>query len=198
MTSRRHRKRLIFDLGGVIVDHDNDKCYRRLGDLLIDRPTRAELAAFITSQGVGTGAVTADELFERLRGRFGSTASQAQFLDAWTCHFTLKEDVRDLMLSIRGERPLVICSNTNAAHWDYLERVYRLGELAFRAILSHEVGCEKPEAGIYLAAAAAHGAGPRDCLFVDDVEINVAGARALGFDAHLFVGADALRAALER
>jgi putative hydrolase of the HAD superfamily len=159
-------------------------------------PSDEALAAFIAASDVGDGSIAAGELFERLRDRFGSQASQAAFLDAWTCHFTLNDDVYRLLCALRAERPFVICSNTNAAHWDYLNRRYELDGLAAAAILSHEVGCEKPKAEIFRLAAAAHGCGPKDCLFVDDLAANVEAAQALGFLTHLFTGCEALRAAL--
>jgi len=186
----------ILDLGGVIVDHDNAKCLRRLAALLIAPPSDEALAAFIAASGVGDGSIAAESLFARLRDRFGSQASQGAFLDAWTCHFTLNQDVYRLLCSLRAERRFVICSNTNAAHWDYLNRRYGLEALAATAVLSHQVGCEKPRAEIFRLAAAAHGCGPEDCLFVDDLAANVEAARALGFHAHLFAGCEALRAAL--
>ena len=99
---------------------------------------------------------------------------------------------------MREERPFVICSNTNAAHWDYLNKRYRLGELALAAILSHEVECgEKPSAEIYFRAAAAHGAHPDDCLFVDDVVANIVAAKTLGFHTHRFTEFEPFREALE-
>ena len=190
--------KLILDLGGVIVDHDNAKLYRRLTELLTVRPTRVELAQFIAGQGVGVGRTTAEDLFKRMRERYGSHASQAEFLDAWSCHFSLKEEVYGLLELMRSERPFVICSNTNAAHWDYLNQRYRLDELALAAILSHEVKCEKPSAEIYFRAAAAHGVRPEDCLFVDDLEANVAAAQRLGFHTHHFTEFEPFREALER
>jgi FMN phosphatase YigB (HAD superfamily) len=189
--------RLILDLGGVIVDHDNALCYDRLIALLENRPTRAELASVIAASGVGNGSLTAEGLFARLRERYGSAASEAQFLDAWSCHFTLKEDVYQLLMGIRKARPIVICSNTNAAHWDFLNDRYALDKLAAKAILSHEVGSEKPRPEIYLLAAAAHGAEPRECLFVDDLAANIEGARALGFQTHHFTGYEAFRHVIE-
>src|SRR5579872_1551350 len=62
--------RLILDLGGVIVDHDNALCYDRLIALLENRPTRAEIALLIAASGVGDGSITAEELFASLRERY--------------------------------------------------------------------------------------------------------------------------------
>ena len=59
MSQLNGRPSLILDLGGVIVDHDNAKCYARLCDLLEERPTPDELAAFIAASGVGDGSVSA-------------------------------------------------------------------------------------------------------------------------------------------
>ena len=187
------RKSLILDLGGVIVDHDNAKCFARLVDLLEERPSPDELAAFIAASGVGDGSISAQELFAQMAARYGSRAGQGDFLKAWCCHFSLKPDVYGLLRELKPTRPFVLCSNTNAAHWDYLNRRFQLDQLAAAAILSHECGCEKPKAEIYLLAAQAHGRAPEQCLFVDDRGENVAAARALGFDAHLFAGFDAFR-----
>ena len=47
-------------------------------------------------------------------------------------------------------------------------------------ILSGEVGVRKPDPEIYLLAAERIGLAPEKCVFVDDIPVNVEGARALG------------------
>ena len=44
----------------------------------------------------------------------------------------------------------------------------------------------KPQAGIYLAAAKNVNAPPERCLFIDDLEVNVEGARAVGMQGIRF------------
>jgi putative hydrolase of the HAD superfamily len=56
----------------------------------------------------------------------------------------------------------------------------------------------KPDAEIYTALLDTLGAEPADCLFVDDRQINVDGARAVGLAAHLWTSADELAPALVR
>lgn len=188
---------LIFDLGGVIVDHDNALLLDRLGALLDDRPAREDLAAFVAGSGVGNGSVPALGLFARMRDRYGSSATSEQFLDAWSCHFSLNAEVYSLLEATRTARPIVLCSNTNAAHWDFINSRFAIDRLVAKAILSHECGCEKPQAEIYRLAAAAHGREPAACLFVDDLAANVEAAERLGFQTHHFKGVDGLRRALE-
>lgn len=49
-----------------------------------------------------------------------------------------------------------------------------------------EEGIRKPAAGIYLRCAAALDTPPESCLFVDDLPVNVRGARAVGMQAFHF------------
>ena len=47
-------------------------------------------------------------------------------------------------------------------------------------VISGEVGMRKPEEGIFLYAARALGLAPAECVFIDDMEANVAAAQACG------------------
>ena len=64
--------------------------------------------------------------------------------------------------------------------------------------LSFEVGAAKPEPAIYLRCLESLGIEPAEALFVDDRRENVEAGRALGMEAVLFEGEDALAAELER
>jgi putative hydrolase of the HAD superfamily len=65
----------------------------------------------------------------------------------------------------------------------------------FRVMLfSGDVRCVKPDAEIFRLLVEQLGAEPGDCLFLDDRESNVEGARAAGLRAHVWRGADAARA----
>ncbi|WP_432946723.1 HAD family hydrolase [Kribbella sp. CA-253562] len=50
-------------------------------------------------------------------------------------------------------------------------------------VISGEVGLRKPEPEIYLLAAERVGLSPAECVFVDDLELNVEAARQLGMTA---------------
>lgn len=64
-------------------------------------------------------------------------------------------------------------------------------------VFSHQVGAFKPDPRMYRAILAALQVAPQDALFVDDMEANVAGARALGIHAVRFHGYTELLADLE-
>jgi putative hydrolase of the HAD superfamily len=55
----------------------------------------------------------------------------------------------------------------------------------------------KPDAEIYLEVARELGITPRDMVFVDNKQVNVDGAEALGITAHHYVGPMELRSFLQ-
>ena len=60
-------------------------------------------------------------------------------------------------------------------------------------VISGEVGLRKPEPEIYLRALEETGLAPEECLFIDDLEHNVAAAAALGMVGVLHTDAAATR-----
>ncbi|TDO47676.1 putative hydrolase of the HAD superfamily/hydrolase [Kribbella sp. VKM Ac-2571] len=64
-------------------------------------------------------------------------------------------------------------------------------------VISGEVGLRKPEPEIFELAARRLGLEPAECVFVDDMQLNVDGARAVGMTAILHTEYDETRRALE-
>ena len=54
-------------------------------------------------------------------------------------------------------------------------------------VLSYEVGCMKPDARFYEACAKAAGVSAGSCIFIDDMAVNVEGARAAGLQGLHYV-----------
>ena len=63
-------------------------------------------------------------------------------------------------------------------------------------VISGEVGMRKPEEGIFLYAARALGLAPAECVFIDDMEANVAAAAGCGMTGLLHTEAQSTAAAL--
>ncbi|MEV0793401.1 HAD family phosphatase [Kribbella sp. NPDC050459] len=64
-------------------------------------------------------------------------------------------------------------------------------------VISGEVGLRKPEPEIFRLAAGRLGLEPAECVFVDDLQLNVDGALAVGMTAILHTEYDETRRALE-
>jgi putative hydrolase of the HAD superfamily len=63
-------------------------------------------------------------------------------------------------------------------------------ELFDAVVISGDVGLHKPQPEIFLLAAEQIGTEPSECVFVDDLRENCAGAEAVGMTAILHRGAD--------
>ena len=65
-------------------------------------------------------------------------------------------------------------------------------------VYSHEVGLRKPDPAVYALTAARLGVEPAQIVFLDDVEVNVEAARAVGWHAVLHEDTARSIAELER
>ncbi|MFC7397675.1 HAD family hydrolase [Chelatococcus sp. GCM10030263] len=63
-------------------------------------------------------------------------------------------------------------------------------------VVSGEVGLVKPDPAIFALFLARNGLEAADCLFVDDIAINIETARAMGFITHPFTTPEAFAAVL--
>ncbi|HSZ49946.1 MAG TPA: HAD-IA family hydrolase [Caulobacteraceae bacterium] len=188
---------LVFDLGGVIVSHDNAVLGERLLSRCAPGTGSAALRAIGEDDAFGTGAPIAT-LHRRLVDELGYSADWTTFQSDWCCHLVIDPSMLDFVEALARRNRVLIFSNTNAEHWDFLIRASK-GRLAeFEAYLSHEIGRLKPSVDAFLHVARAAGLDPRRSIFFDDRADNVAGARAAGFEAEVFTSEIALRERLDR
>jgi putative hydrolase of the HAD superfamily len=103
------------------------------------------------------------------------------YFDALDPNGPMIELMRDLKR--RGYRMALLTNNVR--EWEPMWRAMLPVDEIFEVIVdSAFVGMRKPEPAIYeLAVERIGGLGPTECLFVDDVEANVATARELGMTA---------------
>jgi HAD superfamily hydrolase (TIGR01509 family) len=80
----------------------------------------------------------------------------------------------------------LLLSNTNAIHFEMLERTYPLLRHFHEFILSHRVRALKPSPAIYREAIARAGCAPDEIFFTDDIADYVAAAKREGIDAVQF------------
>ena len=73
-----------------------------------------------------------------------------------------------------------------------------LAELFDAVVISGDVGLHKPDPAIFRLGAERIGVEPRDCVFVDDLRENCAGAEAVGMTAILHRGPDSTLPELDR
>ncbi len=190
--STRDIHALVFDLGGVIVDHDNTVMHRALAARCRAGWTAGQIAEVTADALWGAGRPVA-QLHEALRRDAGYDGDRAEFTRDFCCHLSLNHSMLVLVERLAVRRRVMIFSNTNEAHWEsqVAASAGRLG--AFERHLSFEIGCLKPSPEAFAIVARRAGLAPGAMLFFDDVAANVEGALRAGFQAELFKGETRLR-----
>ncbi len=191
---------VVFDLGGVLVDHDDARAWKALGKVL--SAPAAEVRRLVVEEGLklrqDRGDLSPDGFFRAVCDRFDCSSGPERFWDAWSDIFTEKGEVTDLLYRLDGVVPLYMLSNTDPVHYAFLRDRYPFMRLFDGEVLSFEAGSVKPEQPIYRAVVKLAGVPAGHCLFFDDLPENVEGARAAGMNAHLFRGAAPLEEELTR
>lgn len=190
---------VVFDIGGVLLEWDPRLVYR---DLL---PDPADLDRFLAE--ICTPAWNAtldagrpfDEACAELAARH---PDHAELIHAWKRQDEMiageVEGTAELVARLHGAGvPLYLLTNMPAEVFAARRARYPVLSRFDGAVVSGEVGVLKPSPEIFAILADRYALDPAETLFVDDMEVNVAGARAAGFLAHRFVDAPALAIALD-
>lgn len=148
---------------------------------LLRRLERGELTndEFSPLFGERLGIADTDNLVERL---FADVNPDERMLDA-----------------VRRARGAGIKTGLISNSWgaDRYDRTL-LTELFDAVVISGDVGMHKPEPEIFTLGATRIGIPPAECVFVDDLRENCAGANAVGMSAILHRGADSTLPQAER
>jgi putative hydrolase of the HAD superfamily len=90
----------------------------------------------------------------------------------------------DLMRELKGHGYRMALLTNNVREWEPTWRsMLPVDEIFELVVDSAYVGCRKPEARIYEITLERLGLPGSACLFIDDVNVNCDGARALGLTA---------------
>ncbi|KAH0533640.1 hypothetical protein FGG08_007618 [Glutinoglossum americanum] len=176
---------VFFDLGKVLVHFDWTRSLEEISRRSPNTPAEAWRITYNDGarHEYECGRISTPDFFESLRGKlqFDGTAIELEHL--WCDIFTPMDAHIALAQEIAKTHIVGIISNTNAAHIDFLEPLYPMFQIfpKERRIYSHDVKCMKPDRHIYDLALATAGTTPETTLFIDDLEDNIHGVRALGW-----------------
>ena len=177
---------LIFDLGNVIVPHDNEVLHARVLSRCAGPDASERLRRISHDRRYGNGEKSIPDLYKALVEELGYAGDWPTFVDDWSCHLSLDADMLAFVEQLAERYRVMIFSNTNQQHWERALEMSdgRVG--AIEAWLSHEIGDLKPAVSAFLTVARLAGIEPARSIFFDDVEANVAAARQAGFQAEVF------------
>ena len=107
--------------------------------------------------------------------------------DLWAEYLgTLNAELAAYFAGLRPRYQTALLSNSFVGAREREQARYGLGDLCDAIIYSHEEGMQKPEQRFYALPCARLGVQPEEIVFLDDVEVCVAAARAFGMQAILY------------
>ena len=197
-------KAIIFDLGGVLIDVDMNRCFHNIKALGVDvdclTKTSSESNAPVSTVCEGItisgalheyqiGKIPTDKFITMIQQISTPGTTRQQVLDAWnSCLLTLPKYKLDFVKQLRNEGyATYLLSNTNDAHWKYiLETSFpEPAENYFdKLFLSQEMGMAKPNPEIYAEVLRQISTPADECLFIDDSSANCKAAETLGIHTY--------------
>ena len=184
-------KNLIFDFGNVVVRFDPDYMtgcvtkekgeFETLRDVVFNPKTFEK-----TDKGEITAeqhkAIVCADLPAHLHKK------ACEILDTWYLNLPFWPGMKQLLKDAKkAGYKLYLLSNINIQFSENRAKVDKL-KLFDGIGLSSEIKHVKPEPIIYNTLLERNNLNPRDCIFIDDRQINVDGGEAVGIKGYLFDG----------
>jgi len=182
-------KTIVFDFGNVIGFFDYRITTERLARY--SHLSADDIQRFIyggkLEDAYESGRITSADFLRRVRHGCGLTCPDEVLAPAFADMFRPNLEVCALVPRLKPHYSLLLGSNTNELHSRHFVRQFADTLRHFDAlVLSHEVGARKPRPEFFQHAQRLAGCAPEECLFIDDLPANVAGARALGWQGIVY------------
>jgi FMN phosphatase YigB (HAD superfamily) len=184
-------KTIVFDFGRVVGFFDHRLTTNRLAPG--GGPAADEMHAYLfggpLEDDYESGRISTNEFLKRVRETCRLTCSDEVIAAAWADIFWPNLEICALLPRLRPGYRLLLGSNTNELHARQFCRQFADWLRHFDALVfSHEIGVRKPKAGFFEHCARLAGCAPAECLLIDDLASNVAGARACGWQGLVYTG----------
>jgi putative hydrolase of the HAD superfamily len=191
---------LLFDLGKVLIDFNFETGVQALhASCSISRDRFEEVLWDETwIRSYERGEISTVQFHEYLCRTANLTMPLPHFRETWSSVFLPGLMVsEELLVALKRRYPLILVSNTNEAHFEFVRSRYPVVDYFDHRVLSYEVGSLKPDRKIFERAIAAANRPAESLFFIDDREENIVAARQLGIKAHQFKSEKGLVVALQ-
>jgi len=181
-------KTIIFDLGNVIVKVDKSDQFRKMAKYC-NKPI-SYISNFFEKSSMRMaferGELNPKEYYEKVVRKLNCKISFTNFKKIYCDIFTLNTDVAKLIKKLKKKFRLVLLSNTDKLHFEYIKNKYEIVGSFDEHVLSYEVGHRKPNRSMFLNAIRKAKAISTNCVYVDDIPEFVHVAKLMGMKAFQF------------
>ncbi len=175
-------KNIVFDVGRVILDFSHEKFFLNLqaqgstyNSVVDDLIEELKLLEF------EHGRISNQDFIQMVNQRLSPPLAENIIAECWYDIFHPLPEMISLAQDLKKTKKVYLLSNTNNLHWHHMIEKYDFNKLAHDILASCEVGAMKPDPKIYKAAEKKFGLIAEETVFIDDIEINITGAKAVGW-----------------
>ena len=173
---------IVFDLGAVLL-HFNP--YEILKDLFgMTKEQAQEIVKHVASPiwaDMDKGLITPAQVADKLGSEFGKE-NMMKYLNAMPDRLKPIPQGVEILNQVRskGYKTYIL---SNLAEFCYIKvKDFEFIKNFDGAIYSYQHGCAKPDARIYKTLFDTYSLKAEECLFIDDLEVNIHGSKAVGMD----------------
>lgn len=182
---------ILFDIGGVLVRTENRTPRAQLATRLGTTYEALANLVFSGEQGLRAqrGEVSSEELWETVRQVLHLSPTEVpEVKRLFFAGDRLDTELLDYIRSLHTRYKTGIISNATDDTRQVIEGRWNMADAFDCIILSAEVCLMKPDPRIYQLAIDRLGVAPAEALFVDDMLVNIEGARSVGLNAIHYLG----------
>jgi FMN phosphatase YigB (HAD superfamily) len=188
-------KNIIFDLGNVLLSWNPGEFFERSGHG--SEEVRIILKDIFKSTEwsmLDNGDITTSEAIDLIAS--GSSLKRASICAIFDLRtkviFPLVKNIKMLPELNKEGFNLYYLSNFPLDFFEEVKKQYDFFKYFNGGIISAEVGCSKPDIRIYKIFLVKYNLTPEECLYIDDIEINVRVAESFGMKGIHLAGTDSL------
>lgn len=189
-------KNIVFDMGKVLLDYDSERVCRHFIKDEAERK-KVETAVFISPEWIlmDMGVLSDEDGLTRMVKRLDTDHEKEMAricLEHWHEYCMWEKDgMADLVKELKADGyGIYLCSNASTRLLSCYRDVIPGIEYFDGVLFSAEVKCMKPQKEMYVHLFERFDLKPEECFFIDDLQMNIDGARDCGMDGYCFADGD--------
>ena len=188
-------KVIIFDLGNTLIRFDHNISAKKLANLFHLDSEKVKSLFFDSglTRLFEKGLISNKGFHSRVAELLNIKISFGDFATIWNDIFWEDEESCRIARELKHDYRLLLLSNINRMHFDYIVRKFDIMKIFDDMVLSFIVGAMKPEHPIFQEAVKKAGVEKSAILYIDDRDDLIKEANALGIESIKYEGAQKLK-----
>lgn len=197
MTKNKYEA-ILCDLGNVLINFDHNIAVKKI--LRLTPKNEHDIYQLFFDSGLTKdyeeGKVSSIEFFKKVKDSLELEMDYNKFLPIWNDIFfetLLNKKMQNLLKAVKRKYKLVMISNINETHYEFLKKKMPIFGEFDKLILSYKIGFRKPAREIYSAALESVNTTLSKAFYVDDRADLINTALDFGIKGIVFDGEEAFK-----